>query len=144
MEFVDLRPQEGVIQLVPAFGTALSGFTASAILGVQYQALRMLGQGRFPSAVRVSYTCGFETDKIPYAIAELIELGAALNAISLISMSFQPQNSVSIGIDGVSQSTSNAGPGYFQQRMSELQAAYDKQLISVKAAYQRGFLIDYI
>jgi len=36
LSFVDVRPQEGVVQLVPAIGTGASGFAISALSASQY------------------------------------------------------------------------------------------------------------
>jgi len=143
LEHVHIMPQEGVLQLVPAFGTSLSGFLLSAFSGTQYHALRAIGVTDFPGAVRVEYTAGFEEDKVPYIICQLIEIKAAINVLSAIGPVLFPTNSTSIGIDGVSQSVSGPGPQFLAQRMQQLQQEEEKVSNSVKSYYQRTFLIDY-
>jgi len=143
LEHVHTMPQEGVIQLVPAFGTSLSGFLLSAFSGTQFHALRATGITDFPGGVRVEYTSGFNKDKVPAIICNLIETIAALHLLSELGPVLFPNNSMSIGIDGVSQSTSNPGPQFLTTRMSELEKERDRQYDAVKGYYQRRFLVDY-
>jgi hypothetical protein len=144
LEHVYVRPQEGVFQLVPAFGTSLSGFLLSAFSGTQFHALRAVGMSNFPGGVRVEYTAGFAHDKIPASICELIETIAALKVLSALGPILFPNNSVSISIDGVSQSTGNFGPKYLNDRIDQLKEERERQTDIVKGYYQRRFLIDQI
>jgi hypothetical protein len=143
LEHVHVMPQEGVIQLVPAFGTSLSGFLLSAFSGTQFHALRATGITDFPGGVRVEYTAGFNIDKVPTVICNLIETMAAIGLLSEMGPVLFPNNSVSIGIDGVSQSTSNPGPQFLTTRMAELEKEMERQLDAVKGYYQRKFLVDF-
>lgn len=144
LEFVHTMPQEGVMQLVPAFGTSLSGFLLSAFSGVQYHSLHHTGLNHFPGGVRIEYTAGFCHDKIPAIIAELIEIKAAMNILSLLGPVLFPNNSVSIGIDGTSQSTSGPGPNFFANRLQQLKDLEDKTMDAVQNYYHRKFQIDFI
>jgi hypothetical protein len=141
-EFVHVMPQEGVIQLVPAFGTSMSGFQVSAFSGAQYGALMALGSGLFPGGVRVQYTCGFEKDKIPAALVDLIELMAAYKLLSAVGPLLFPYNSIGISIDGTSQSVSSPGPQFLVQRLKDLNDMIEKQKAAVKGYYQRSFQLD--
>jgi hypothetical protein len=142
LEHVHVMPQEGVIQLVPAFGTSLSGFLLSAFSGTQFHALRAIGMTNFPGGCRVKYTTGFEPNKVPAVITALIETIAAIRTLSILGPIIFPHNSVSISIDGTSQSTSTMGPSFFRNRMDELKIQKAEQLDSAKGYYQRRFLID--
>jgi hypothetical protein len=142
LEHVHVMPQEGVIQLVPAFGTSLSGFLMSAFSGTQFHALRATGMTDFPGGLRVKYTAGFNQDKIPYEIVQTIETMAAIQILSLMGPVFQPNNSVSIGIDGVSQSTSTPGVRFFMERLDMLTKERDRQIDLLKGYYQKRWLID--
>jgi hypothetical protein len=55
-----------------------------------------------------------------------------------------PHNSVSVGLDGVSQSVSTLGPGFLQNRMAELEKIIERQWDAAKSYYQKRFLIDFI
>lgn len=144
LEHVYVRPQEGVIQLVPAFGTSLSGFLLSAFSGTQFHALRAIGMTHFPGGLRVEYTAGFAPDKIPASICQLIEIITAINVLSTIGPILFPQTSVSISVDGASQSTGGFGPKYLNDRIDQLMKERDRQIDIVKGYYQRRFLIDYV
>lgn len=144
MEHVHVMPQEGTIQLVPAFGTSLSGFLLSAFSGTQFHALRSVAINEFPGGVRVTYTAGFALDKVPAVLVELIKVKTALMTLSALGPVLFTQNSVSIGIDGVSQSTSNAGPQFLATRIGDLEKEEKKLTDAAKGYYQRSFIHDVI
>jgi hypothetical protein len=143
LEHVHVQPQEGVLQLVPAFGTSLSGFLLSAFSGTQYHALRATGITDFPGGIRVKYTAGFCIDKVPALLTELIETIAALKVLSMLGPIFFPNTSVSIGIDGTSQSTGNMGPRHFSDRMDNLEKMKEAQIDAVKGYYQKRWHVDF-
>lgn len=144
LEHVYVRPQEGVFQLVPAFGTSLSGFLLSAFGGAQFHALRAIGLSMFPGGVRVEYTAGFAQDRVPASICELIEVTAALKVLSSLGPVLFPNTSVSISVDGVSQSTGNFGPKFLNDRIDQLKEERERQTDIVKGYYQRRFLVESI
>lgn len=141
LEHVHTQPQEGTIQLVPAFGTSLSGFLLSAFSGTQFHALRATGITEFPGGVRVEYTAGFAPDKVPYLVCEAIEAIAAVNLLSELGPVIFPQNSTSIGIDGVSQSVSTQGPNFLSKRIEDLEKQRERAVDVLKGYYQKRFLI---
>lgn len=141
-EFVHVMPQEGVIQLVPAFGTSMSGFQVSAFSGAQYGALMALGSGLFPGGIRVEYVSGFEEGKIPASIISLIEMMASYKLLSNIGHLLFPYNSIGISIDGTSQSVSSPGPQFLAARLKDLETQIEKAKDGVKSYYQRKFQLD--
>ena len=144
LEHVYVKPQEGVFQLVPAFGTSLSGFLLSAFSGTQFHALRAVGMNNFPGGVRVEYTAGFALDRVPASICQLIECIASINVLSALGPVLFPNNSVSVGIDGASQSTSTMGTKYLNDRIEQLKEERERVTDVVKGYYQRRILIDFI
>jgi hypothetical protein len=143
LEHVHVQSQEGIIQLVPAFGTSLSGFLLSAFGGVQYHAMRAMGMNNFPGGVRVEYTSGLEPGKVPAVISQLIGITGAIHVLSGLGPILFPNNSESLGIDGVSQSSGGAGVRHFADRIDYLTKERDRQLQIVKGYYAKAFLIDY-
>lgn len=143
LEFVHVLPQEGVIQLVPAFGTSLSGFLLSAFSGTQFHTLRAIGMTNFPGGVHVEYTAGFEQDKVPAVLTALIESIAAYRILSNLGPLIFPHNSVSVSIDGVNQSTGTLGPAFLKQRMDELEKIQERQWEAAKTYYQKRFILDF-
>lgn len=144
MEHVHVMNQEGTINLVPAFGTSLSGFLLSAFSGSQFHALSAMGVTDFPGGIRVQYTAGFEMDKIPATISQLIETMTAINILSLMGPVLFPMNSISVGIDGVSQSSGSSGVRHFMERIDLLTKERDRLLDNAKGYYQKRFLIDFL
>lgn len=143
LEHVHVMHQEGVMQLVPAFGTSLSGFLLSAFSGTQFHALRAIGLNEFPGGVRVKYSSGFEEGKVPKAIIDLIENMAAYKLLTFVGPLIFPYNSVGISIDGTSQSVSTPGPQFLAQRIKDLEGIVEKGKDAVKGYYQRRWNIDY-
>lgn len=143
LEHVHLMGQEGTVQLVPAFGTSLSGFLLSAFSGTQFHALRATGVSNFPGGVRVTYTAGFEDGKVPAIISQLIGIMGTLNVLYLLGPMLFPHNSVSVSIDSVSQSTGTLGPKFFLDFIAQLEAERQRLLEAVRSYYQHNFLIDY-
>lgn len=143
LEHVHLMPSEGVIQLVPAFGTSLSGFLLSAFSGTQFHALRAIGMTNFPGGIRVTYESGFPPGQCPAVLTALIETIAGIKTLSMLGPVLFPQNSTSIGIDGTSQSVSTLGPAFFQNRLKDLTEQKASQIEAAKTYYQRTFLVDW-
>jgi hypothetical protein len=143
LEHVHLMHQEGVIQLVPAFGTSLSGFLLSAFSGTQFHALRAIGLDTFPGGVRVKYTAGFEKDKVPSAVIELIENMAAYKLLTFIGPLIFPHTSVGVSMDGVSQSVGTPGPQFLANRIKDLGDIIQKQKDAIKGYYQKRWHIDF-
>lgn len=144
LEHIHVMPQEGTIQLVPAFGTSLSGFLLSAFSGVQYHAFQSAFLNNWPGAIRVTYVAGFQKDKIPALLSGLIENLAAQKFLSVMGPIIFPYNSTSVGIDGTSQGVSTVGPLFLRQRLEELEKTIQQQMDAARGYYQRQFLIDWM
>jgi hypothetical protein len=143
LEFVFVNPFDGAIRLVPVLGTASSGFVQSSFAGAQWMSLLAAGIANFPGAMRVKYRAGFEKDKIPALIASLIEKMAALQILSTMGPLLMPFNSVSIGIDGLSQGVGVAGPQFLSSRIADLKEQVQRELDAAKTYYNKRILVDY-
>jgi hypothetical protein len=143
LEFVHVNP-EGIIQLVPSHGTSISGFLMSAFAGSQYHALMASGMYNFPGAMRVEYQAGFALDKCPAMLVELIENIAAHRVLSALGPVLFPHSSVSVSVDGVSQSTGSFGPKHLSDRIADIEKVIEKLTDAAKGYYSRRFLIDFI
>lgn len=142
LEMVHIMHQEGVMQLVPATGTSLSGFSLASFGGSQFYALYAAGLTQFPGAVRINYTCGFEDGKIPTAVVDLINNMAAYKLLTFIGPLLFPYTSAGISIDGTSQSVGTPGPQFLAARIKDLENIVNKGKDAVKGYYQRRFQID--
>lgn len=123
---------------------SISGYVASIYSGLGYHAFNSQAISHWPGAVLVEYTAGFEKDKIPALFAGLIESIAAYRLLSALGPILFPYSSVSIGIDGTSQSVGTLGPGFLAQRLSELEKIINSQKEAARSYYQKRFLIDYL
>lgn len=144
LEFIHVQPQEGTVQLVPATGVSISGFIVSIYSGLGFHAFNSQAITNWPGAVTVRYTAGFEKDKIPALLAGLIENIAAMNFLSTLGPILFPHNSVSISIDGTSQSTGTLGPNFLKGRLDDLSKMIKDQMEAARGYYQKRFLIDYL
>ena len=143
LEYVHVNPQEGTIQLVPSLsGGTFGGFMATAVPGAVMWSLNSMAVTNYPGIVRIKYRCGFEIDKIPAAINELISIIASLSILGIIGPLLFPYSSVSVGIDGISQSTGGLGPNFFNRRIDDLNKRKAELIDSIKGYYSRKFLID--
>jgi hypothetical protein len=143
LEHVHVMPQEGVLQLVPAYGNTFSGFLLSAFSGAHFHAMRATNFSQWPGGITVEYTCGFDNDKIPALLTSLIRSMAAYKLLSSMGPILFSQNSVSIGIDGTSQSVGNPGPQFLSTRMGELEKIIETKKEAAKGYYQRRILVDF-
>ena len=144
LEFIHIQPQEGTVQLVPAQGVSISGLIVSIYSGMGFHAFNNQALSAWPGAILIEYRSGFETHKVPALLVSLIENIAAYKVLSIMGPLLFPNNSVSIGIDGTSQSTSTMGPQYLRQRMDELEKQIEKQTDIARGHYQKRFLVDYL
>ncbi len=144
LEYVYVQPQEGTVQLVPAQGISISGLIVSIYSGLGFHAFNSQMLNAWPGAVRITYNSGFELNKVPAMIVGLIENLAAFKLLSVMGPILFPHNSVSIGIDGTSQSVGTLGPAFLQNRLADLEKIIAQQKDAMKGYYQKRFLVDYI
>lgn len=144
LEFLHIQPQEGTVQLVPAQGVTISGFIVSIYSGLGYHAFNSQAITNWPGAVFIRYKAGFEKDKVPALLSSLIENIAAYRFLSSLGPVLFPHNSVSIGIDGTSQSVGTLGPAFLQNRLGDLEKIIQGQTEAAKGYYQKRFFIDYL
>lgn len=144
LEFVHTQPQEQTVQLVPAQGVTISGLIMSVYSGLGFHAFNNQALSHWPGAILVEYRAGFETNRVPALIVGLVENLAAWKMLSVMGPILFPHNSVSIGIDGTSQSVGTLGPGFLQNRLNDLKQLIDQQTDAAKGYYLKKFLVDYV
>jgi hypothetical protein len=74
-----------------------------------------------PAVIEVSYAAGFENDRVPTVVSDLIKTWAAWRFLTDILPIMFPYSSVSTGIDSVSQSASIITPQLLSTRAQELE-----------------------
>lgn len=144
LEFIHIQPQEGTVQLVPAQGVTISGLIVSIYSGLGFHAFNNQSLSGWPGAILIEYRAGFETDRVPALLVSLIENIAAYKVLSIMGPVLFPHNSVSIGIDGTSQSVGTMGPQFLKQRLEDLEKQIEKQFDVARGYYQKKFFVDYL
>jgi hypothetical protein len=91
--------------------------------------------------LNVEYTTGFPDGMMPKSVNDLIGTIATMRVLSQIAAAYAGQTSVSLGIDGMSQSIGTPGPNRYQVRMQEL-ADHRKLLVrKLKKAFGTSFVV---
>jgi hypothetical protein len=143
-EFIYPNHQDGAVRLVPAVGTTMQGFLLSTFAGAALWALYLSNNSQFPGGLRVVYRAGFEKGKVPALITGLIGNMAAYKLLTNIGPLLFPYSSVSIGLDGASQSVGTPGIGFLAGRIKDLETQIQQQKEAAKTYYLKNFLIDFI
>jgi hypothetical protein len=133
-DWVTTQEDNGLIRIVPTSGS-INNADANFVFSITGRALALGGQQMWPNVWRITYVAGFENDKIPHIVNHCIGVMAAIAVLSQMGPAIFPINSFGVGIDGLSQSTGNAGPQWLSQRLQELTAERDKLTMQLKAHY---------
>jgi len=79
------------------------------------------GYWNLPGFWRVRYTTGFKDGMVPRHLNDLIGTEAAIAILSMLGATNARAQSQSLGIDGLSQSTSGPGPNIYDTRIKDLE-----------------------
>lgn len=144
LEFIHVQPLEGTIQLVPAVGQSVQGFLMSIFSGYAFHALNAQGIQNWPGAIEITYTCGYNKDKVPALLSGLIGNMAALRLLSQMGPVIFPYSSIGVSIDGASQSVGTAGTQFLSNRIADLEKTVQLQTDAAKGYYNKKFITDFI
>jgi hypothetical protein len=118
----------GQINILP-LSPANSTFTYASIAAGGPAALIFMtyltGMGHIPAYWTCRYTAGYPEGKVPRYVNTLIGCQAAMNILSNLQATWA-MTSQSLGIDGLSQSTSNPGPQVFKVKIDDLKERRDQ------------------
>lgn len=136
----------GLIRIIPTINTIVSGgyipANGSVGQGSAFVAL-MGGLPWIPAFWTVEYTTGFNNGNIPRVLNELIGCYAAIEVLSMLATT-NKASSQSLGMDGLSQSTSNAGPQVYDGRIKVLDDRRKQLLGKFKALFGGKFILSNI
>ena len=124
----------GLIRIIPRSGSDVQA-DINFIRAVGYQGITIGNIKHWPNLWRVTYVAGFEFDRIPDAVNDLIGTLAAIKFLSQMGPAIFPLNSYTIGVDGLSQGTGNAGPQWLAGRIQELAQERDRLIANLKSHY---------
>ena len=130
---------QGLIYIIPInIATAPSASGAPAA-GAAFLAL--LGQHSWvPAFWQITYTTGWKEGLLPRNVNILIGCQAAINALNLLAQANARNGSKSLGIGGLSQSSSNPGPDIYKTAIDELMKRKINVLKKLKAQFGTNFV----
>lgn len=122
--------QINILPLAPAHASAAYTGAAGGPNAMIYMTL-LSRLGHIPAYWDVRYTVGFPDGCVPRVVNDAIGTAAAIQVLSMLSSTYM-KSSQSLGIDGMSQSTSGPGPQQFTQRINELQEDLKRKVKKLK------------
>jgi hypothetical protein len=137
--WVSFKGDRGIFSIVPNTGSMVNA-DASFIASSAYRSIMLGGLKSWPNMWRITYVAGFEADKVPVIVNDLLGTLAAIRLLGMLGPAVFPVSGQSIGIDGMSQSVSTAGPQWLSERIQELTAERDRLIAQVKAYFGTDLL----
>lgn len=128
-----IYPEAGQIQMTPTSGSmgqfiiSQAGMIPPGLWGIKKD---------YPQLIKVTYVAGWEEDKIPYVIVQLIGYMASVDILMMLSdltLGVPGLNSYGIGLDGLSQSVTKEG---FQRRIDNYNAKIQELMHELMSYYQ--------
>jgi hypothetical protein len=138
--WVTPQSDTGLIRIVPNSSSLDNGNVSQENL-IRGRALSMFNTKTWPNVWRITYTAGFDFDKVPDIVNDCIGTMAAMRILSMISPVLAPIQSQGIGIDGLSQSTGGPGTQWFAERLQELTAERDRLIGQLKSHYGNSIVL---
>lgn len=132
--------EHGTIQLVPLTGSG-SILVTQVSTGAAFP-VRLFNADNFPQFWAVTYRVGFENDKVPAMLVDLIETMTAIKVLSMLGPVAFPYSSYSINMDGLGQAVSTPGPQWFAGRLKELGDKKEELMAAARSFYELSWAID--
>jgi hypothetical protein len=136
----------GEIRIIPTLNTVISGgyIPADGAVGQGSAFVALMGTKNWLASFwTLEYTTGFADGRVPRALNELVGCYAAIDVLSLLATTNR-SNSQSLGMDGFSQSVSNAGPDVYTPRIKLLTEKRDALLKKFRAVYGNKYVLSNI
>lgn len=135
------------VNVVAAFGTVTVQTDASAIAnaGGIFSYITGFGRGAYqPAMIECWYTAGFEPDKLPNSVHDLIVTLASIRFLEAIFPTLVPYRSVTVSIDGVSQSASIDLPTLIMKRIEMLRDQFTTKLNAIRKNFGSNIKMSFI
>lgn len=143
LSWIRLDADKGVVRLFPDRGQI-----PQWMVNASFYPYLVMGQSNLPHFYKIHYTAGFDVEKIPFAINEVIGIMASMLPLDIAGDLIAGAGiaSSSVGLDGISQSISTTA--------SATNAGYGARIISLKSRlkehmttlrnYYKGIIYDSI
>ena len=137
-EWYRIQRETGQIQLTPTAGT-LEGWLIGLGNVLLTPGGSLVARKDFPNLFKIVYTAGFEAEKVPYAINNLVGILASVKCLAQLgNLVIAPGiGGTAIGLDGLSESTSRAEPNPYQGIMDTYMNEFNQQAEIIKNYYKR-------
>lgn len=124
---------------------ASTGLLAPQMTGATYNApLAIWTNSQYrPNAFTATWQAGFERGKLPYNVWKLIIDKTAYDFLKDIGPVLFPMGSMSVSLDGISQSAQNPGPTLFEHRLKRLERSIAEQMNRILGYYGQTLNIDF-
>lgn len=145
LEWIDTKLlHHGQINILPLTMSMRNGAQAPLLAGPGGSAfLSIFGNNPWIASFwKVVYTTGFPDGQIPKIINQYIGVQAAMEILSLLGATFSKTTSMSLGLDGMSQSVSTPGPNIYANRLKELSDKRDRIKGRLQHQLGLGIIID--
>ena len=125
---------QGQVSIIPlTIATTNTGAIVNSSSGAGAAFLSLLQyRGWIPAFWQVTYTAGFLDGLLPRVFNYLVGVIAAIDILSMLGATLAMSNSASLGIDGMSQSSSGPGPQVYEVRIAALKEERDKLMNKLK------------
>ena len=139
------QKQINVIPLTVVGATAITSGQPTGAAGLAFIAAMNGGIHWVPSYWEVEYTTGVcsKEGHVPVVVNELIGVIAAIEILGNLGP-LNPNTSVAVSHDGISQSSSNPGPAVYQTRIGELQGRKDELTKKIRKVYYNKYFMSNI
>lgn len=118
---------------IQPMGTYTSPLAVSPVGGAPFL-MYMSGNANFiPQWWQIRYTAGFKDMLVPEFVARLVGLKASYDILSMLGSTFGFMTGGSLGIDGLSQSSSGPGPQVYAGRLQEI----EKEMEMLKKKFRK-------
>lgn len=132
------RLQVGQVNIVPILSSLGSSSTEQTSVSFNGGAVWLSiwnNSTYMPSFWTIEYESGFPNGLIPVIVNELIGIIAAIEVLSSLAATYARFTGHSLGIDGLSQSSSLSGPRLFRLRIEELMEERDMIIGKMRSMY---------
>lgn len=136
------RGQVNIIPLFPFGATAIIPMASAASGAAGSVFLTAIASQVSPwtaAYFNIRYVTGFKDGLVPSLVNELVGTIAAIRILSMLGVTYGKTNSVSVGLDGMSQSVSTPGPNIFQGRINDLKEEKDAFVNKLKTLFGTRF-----
>jgi hypothetical protein len=139
------QKQINVIPLTVVGATGVTSGQPTGAAGLAFIAAMQGGIDWVPSYWEIEYVTGLcnKEGYVPIPVNELIGINAAIAVLSNLA-SLNVNTSVSVSHDGISQSSSNPGPGVYKVRIEELTLKKEELTKKLKKTFANKFFVSNI